>query len=84
MSGTPLTMDTSAGKICLVRCIHEQDGKAWIRMSKKTHKNPLPGQEIEKLQKNPYIASVTANTVRFTEAFKALAYEKKVRAFRQR
>ena len=32
---------------------------------------------FEKLRKNPYVASVTANTVRFTEAFKELAYEKK-------
>jgi hypothetical protein len=23
-------LDTSAGKICVVRCIHEEDGKAWI------------------------------------------------------
>ena len=46
-------------------------------MSKKTHTNPLSRQEIERLRKNPYIASVTANTVRFTEAFKELAYEKK-------
>lgn len=46
-------------------------------MSKKTHTNPLSKQEIEKLRKNPYVASVTANTVRFTEAFKELAYEKK-------
>ena len=70
-------MDTSAGKICVVRCIHEEDRKAWIQMSKKTHTNPLSKQEIEKLRKNPYVASVTANTVRFTEAFKELAYEKK-------
>ena len=73
----PYVVDTSAGKICVVRCIHEEDGKAWIQMSKKTHTNPLSRQEIEKLRKNPYIASVTANTVRFTEAFKELAYEKK-------
>ena len=46
-------------------------------MSKKTHTSPLSKQEIEKLRKNPYVASVTANTVRFTEAFKELAYEKK-------
>lgn len=39
--------------------------------------DPLSKQEIEKLRKNPYVASVTANTVRFTEAFKELAYEKK-------
>ena len=65
------------GKICVVRCIHDEDGKAWVQMSKKTHTNPLSRQEIERLRKNPYIASVTANTVRFTEAFKELAYEKK-------
>jgi len=47
-------------------------------MSKKTHTNPLSRQEVEKLRKNPYIASVTSNTVRFTEAFKELAYEKKI------
>ena len=70
-------MDTFAGKICVVRCIHEEDRKAWIQMSKKTHTNPLSKQEIEKLRKNPYVASVTANSVRFTEAFKELAYEKK-------
>ena len=65
------------GKICVVRCIHEEDGKAWIQMSKKTHTNPLSKKETEILRKNPYIASVTANTVRFTEAFKELVYEKK-------
>ena len=70
-------MDTSAGKIYVVRCIYEEDRKAWIQMSKKTHTNPLSKQEIEKLRKNPYVASVTANTVRFTEVFKELAYEKK-------
>ena len=69
--------DTSAGEICVVRCIHDQDGKAWIQMSKKTHTNPLSKREVEELQRNPHIASVTANTVRFTEAFKKLAYEKK-------
>ena len=51
-------LDTSAGKICVVRCIHEEDGKAWIQMSKKTHTNPLSRQEIEKLRKNPYIACI--------------------------
>ena len=35
------------GKICVVRCIHEEDGKAWIQMSKKTHTNPLSRKEIE-------------------------------------
>ena len=48
-------------------------------MSKKTHTNPLSKREVEQLRKNPYIASVTANTVRFTEAFKELAYKKKCR-----
>lgn len=46
-------------------------------MRKKTHTNPLSKNEVEELRKNPYIASVTSNTVRFTEAFKKLAYEKK-------
>ncbi len=69
------------GKICVVRCIHEEDGKAWIQMSKKTHTNPL-SKRVEILRKNPYIASVTANTVRFTEAFKKLAYERSARASR--
>ena len=75
----PLMVDTSAGKICVVRCIHDEDGKAWIPMSKKTHTNPLSRHEVDQLRKNPYIASVTANTVRFTEAFKELAYKKKCR-----
>ena len=65
------------GKICVVRCIHDEDGKVWIQMSKKTHTNPLSKHEVERLKKSPYIASVTANTVRFTEAFKKLAYKKK-------
>ena len=69
--------DTSAGEVCVVRCIHDQDGKAWIQMRKKTHTNPLSKREVEELRRNPHIASVTANTVRFTEAFKKLAYEKK-------
>ena len=75
--GTPFTVDTFAGEIYVVRCIHEQDGKAWIHMSKKTHTNPLSKREVDELRKNPYIASATATTVRFTEEFKKLAYEKK-------
>ena len=77
--GTPLTMDTSAGKICVVRCIHEKGGKAWIQMRKKTHTNPLSRREIELLRNNPHIASVTENTVPFTEEFKKLAYEQKAK-----
>ena len=46
-------------------------------MSKKTHTNPLSKREVEELRKNPYIASVTANTVRFTEAFKKKKKKKK-------
>ena len=75
--GTPLTVDTSAGKICVVSCIHDRDGKVWIQMSKKTHTNPLSRREIEKLRTNPNIVSASANTVRFTEEFKKLAYEEK-------
>ena len=48
-----------------------------MQMSKKTHTNPLSRREIEKLRTNPNIVSVTANTVRFTEEFKRLAYEEK-------
>ena len=47
-------------------------------MSKKTHTNPISRREVEELRKNPFIASVTTNTVRFSEAFKELAYEKKL------
>ena len=46
-------------------------------MIKKTHTNPLSRREIEMLRTNPNIASVSANTVRFTEEFKKLAYEEK-------
>lgn len=70
-------VDTFAGKVFVVSCIHEQDGKAWIQMSRKSHIHPLTKQAIEYLRKNPYVASVSASTVRFTEAFKKLAYERK-------
>ena len=46
-------------------------------MNKRTHTNPLSQREIEQLRKNPSIKSVSASTVKFTEAFKKLAYEKK-------
>lgn len=48
-------------------------------MSKKTHTNPLAKREIEVLRKSPHVVSVTANTVRFTEEFKKLAYEAKTK-----
>ena len=48
-----------------------------MQMSKKTHTNPLSRREVEVLQKNPYVAKATTDTVRFTEEFKRLAYEGK-------
>ena len=72
-------VDTFLGKISMVRCIHEQDGKVWIHMSKKTHTNPLSKREVEQLRRNQYVASATSTTVRFTEAFKKLAYENKAK-----
>jgi len=75
---TPFAVDTSTGEICVVRCIYEQDGKAWIHM-KKTHTNSFSAQEIKELRSNPHIASVTASTVCFTEGFKKLAYEQKIK-----
>lgn len=76
---TPLRVDRFTGKICVVECIREKDGKVRIQMSKKTHTNPLSKREIEELRKSPHIVSVSANTVRFTEEFKKLAYEAKTR-----
>ena len=52
-------------------------GKAWIKMRKKTHTNPLSRREIEALRKNPNVAAVSATTVKFTEAFKRIVYEGK-------
>ena len=46
-------------------------------MSKKTHTNPFSRREVEQLRRNPNVASVTANTVRFTESFKTFAYDNK-------
>ena len=76
---TPLQVDSFTGKICVVRCIREKDGKVRIQMSKKTHTNPLSKREIEELRRSPHVASVSANTVRFTEEFKKLAYDAKTR-----
>lgn len=61
----------------MVECIHDQDGKAWIQMSKTTHTNPLSMCEVDKLRENPYVAAVSSKTVRFTEEFKKLAYDNK-------
>lgn len=54
-----------------------RDGKAWIKMSKKTHTNPLSKREVEALRRNPNVAAVSTTTVKFTEEFKRLAYEGK-------
>lgn len=75
--GMPFAVDTFQEKICVVRCIHAQDRRAWIRMSKKTHTNPLSKREIEALRKNPNVAAVSATTVKFTEEFKRFIYEGK-------
>ena len=75
--GMPLGADSIQERICVVRCIHEEGGKARIQMSKQTHTNPLSKREVEALRGNPYIASATTKTVRFTEEFKRLAYEGK-------
>ena len=76
---TPLRVDRFTEKICVVECIREKDRKVRIQMSKKTHSNPLSKREIEELRRSPHIVSVSANTVRFTEEFKELAYEAKTR-----
>ena len=73
----PLGADSIQERIYVVRCIHEEGGKAWIQMSRQTRKNPLSKREVESLRSNPYVASVTTQTVRFTEEFKRLAYEGK-------
>ena len=48
-------------------------------MVKKTHNNPFTKQEVEDLRKNPNVASVTAYTIRYTEEFKKLVYENKLK-----
>ncbi len=63
----------------MVGYFHAEDGKAWNQMNKKTHTNPLTKRQVEQLRGNPYIASVSTYTVRFTEGFKKLAYEEKLK-----
>ena len=46
-------------------------------MSRTTHTNPLPRQEVEELRRNPYVKEANSSTVTFTEEFKKLAYERK-------
>ena len=46
-------------------------------MSKTTHTNHLPRQDVEELRRNPYVKEANSCTVTFTEDFKKLAYEQK-------
>ena len=46
-------------------------------MSRTTHTNHLPQQEVEALRRNPYVKEANSCTVTFTEDFKQLAYEQK-------
>ena len=77
--GTPFMVDTSQEQICVVGLLQDQDGKVRSEMSKKTHTNPLSKREVEQLRSNRSIASVTTSTVRFTEEFKQMAYDRKLR-----
>ena len=52
-----LTVDTFAGAICEVRYIHDQDGKAWIQMSKKTHMDPLSKRHQNRKHQKPLRSS---------------------------
>ena len=42
----------------------------------KSHKNPFTREQIEQLQANQYVKSISASTIRFTEEFKKYFYEK--------
>jgi transposase-like protein len=59
--------------------IYDQGGKAEQKMSKQTHTNPFSKREMEILKGNPYVASVSAHTIRFTPEFKNLVYEEKAK-----
>ena len=72
-------VDTFREQICVVELLQDQDGKARSQMSKKTHTNPLSRREVEQLRCNPHIASASTTTVRFTEEFKQLAYNRKLK-----
>ena len=48
-----------------------------MHMSKKNHTNPLSRREIELLRNSPFIRSVTAHSVSFTQEFKQIVYEEK-------
>ena len=42
----------------------------------KTHKNPFTNEQMDQLRANHYVKSVSPSTVRFTEEFKRLFYQK--------
>ena len=46
---------------------------------RKTHRNGFTRDQIEYLQKNPYVKSVSKSTVRFTEEFKRMFYDEHTR-----
>ena len=63
----------------VVRCIHGQgQERHGYKMTRKTHKNSLSKREVEILRCSPYIKSVTASSVSFTEDFKQMAYDAKL------
>ena len=39
--GTPLQVDTFAGKFCVVRCIHDQGGKVWMHNEEENAHEPV-------------------------------------------
>ena len=47
-------------------------------MSRQTHTNPFSKHEMEILRGNPYVASVSTHTIKFTPEFKKLVYEARV------
>ena len=43
----------------------------------KTHKNPFTKEQMDQLRVNHYVKSVSSSTLRFTEEFKRLFYQKR-------
>ena len=46
---------------------------------RKTHTNCFTQSQIEYLEKNPYVKSVSKSTVRFTEEFKQMFYDEHIK-----
>ena len=46
---------------------------------RKTHTNSFTQSQIEYLEKNPYVKSVSKSTVRFTEEFKQMFYDERIK-----